>query len=39
VLIGISPAGEAAPLGNLASFDKPSAAIMPTIDGVKTLGE
>lgn len=39
VLIGISPAGEVAPVGDLYNFDMPSAAITPVIDGVKALGE
>ena len=39
VLIGISPAGVVAPIGDLSSFDNPVVAVTPTIDGVRTLGE
>ena len=39
VLVGISPVGEVAPLGDLSFFDKPVVTITPTIDGIRTLGE
>jgi hypothetical protein len=39
VLMGISPAGEAPPPTNLYEFDMPVAAVTPTVDGVRSLGE